>query len=217
MFEVTQVGSWPRSEKLLRALHDRQKGSITRAQFDRVADDEVRRCVAAQIEAGVDIVVDGEQRRDSFVSFVTEKVEGTKLMSLEETADDKKAFAKMLEAADVAPGSIRNPVCVGKLSRRDPLAVDDFKFVRTLTDLPVKMALPGPYLLIRTMWGPKFSKKFYPKPTDMADDVVRILREELIELRDAGCEFVQFDEPVLTEVVHSGKAQEGESFSRTFM
>ena len=217
MFEVTQVGSWPRSEKLLRALHDRQKGSITRAQFDRVADDEVRRCVAAQIEAGVDIVVDGEQRRDSFVSFVTEKVEGTKLMSLEETADDKKAFAKMLEAADVAPGSIRNPVCVGKLSRRDPLSVDDFKFVRTLTDLPVKMALPGPYLLIRTMWGPKFSKKFYPNPTDMADDVVRILRQELIELRDAGCEFVQFDEPVLTEVVHSGKAQEGESFSRTFM
>ena len=217
MFDVTQVGSWPRSEKLLHTLHDRQKGSITRAQFDRVADDEVRRCVQAQIEAGVDIVVDGEQRRDSFVSFVTEKVDGTKLMSLEETADDKKAFAKMLKAADVAPGSIRNPVCVGKLKRRDPLAVDDFKFVRSLTDRPVKMALPGPYLLIRTMWGPKFSKKYYPNPTDMADDVVRILRDELIELRDAGCEFVQFDEPVLTEVVHSGKAQEGESFSRTFM
>jgi len=67
------------------------------------------------------------------------------------------------------------------------------------------------------MWGPKFSRKHYAKPTDMADDVVGILRQELIELRDAGCEFVQFDEPVLTEVVHSGKAQEGESFSRTFM
>ncbi|MCZ7566103.1 MAG: hypothetical protein M5U08_21855 [Burkholderiales bacterium] len=51
----------------------------------------------------------------------------------------------------------------------------------------------------------------------MADDVVRVLRDELIELRDAGCAFVQFDEPVLTEVVHSGKEQEGESFSRTFM
>ena len=217
MFEVTQVGSWPRSEKLLGALHDRQQGRITRAQFDRVADDEVRRCVEAQVEAGVDIVVDGEQRRDSFVSFVTEKVDGTKLMSLEETADDKKGFAEMLKAADVKPGSIRNPVCVGKLARRDPLGVDEFKFVRSLTDRPVKVALPGPYLLIRTMWGPKFSKKYYPNPTDMADDVVRILKDELIALRDAGCNFVQFDEPVLTEVVHSGKAQEGESFSRTFM
>lgn len=217
MFEVTQVGSWPRSEKILRALEDRRKGNMARAQFDRVADDEVRRCVALQIEAGVDIVVDGEQRRDSFVSFVTEKIDGTKLMSLEETADDKKGFAEMLKAADVKPDSIRNPVCVGKLSRRDPLAVDEFKFVRSLTDRAVKIALPGPYLLIRTMWGPKVSKKAYPKPTDMADDVVRILRDELIELRDAGCDFVQFDEPVLTEVVHSGKAQEGESFSRTFM
>lgn len=217
MFDVTQVGSWPRSEKLLRALEDRRNGKMTRAQFDRVADDEVRRCVELQLDAGVDIIVDGEQRRDSFVSFVTEKVDGTKLMSLEETADDKKAFAEMLKNADVAPGSIRNPVCVGKLARRDPLAVDEFKYVRSLTDRPMKIALPGPYLLIRTMWGPKFSKKYYPKPTDMADDVVRILRDELIELRGAGCEFVQFDEPVLTEVVHAGKAQEGESFSRTFM
>lgn len=217
MFEVTQVGSWPRSEKILRALDERRRGSMTRAQFDRIADDEVRRCVDAQLEAGVDIVVDGEQRRDSFVSFVTEKVDGTKLMSLEETADDKTKFAKMLEDADVKPDSIRNPVCVGKLSRRDPLAVDEFKFVRSLTDRPVKIALPGPYLLIRTMWGPKFSKKYYAKPTDMADDVVGILRQELTELRDAGCDFVQFDEPVLTEVVHAGKAQEGDSFSRTFM
>jgi 5-methyltetrahydropteroyltriglutamate--homocysteine methyltransferase len=92
MFNVTQVGSWPRSEKLLGALEDRRNGKMTRAQFDRVADDEVRRCVEAQIEAGVDVVVDGEQRRDSFISFVTEKVEGTKLMSLEETATDKKSF-----------------------------------------------------------------------------------------------------------------------------
>jgi len=143
MFDVTQVGSWPRSEKLLRALEDRRKGQMTRSQFDRIADDEVRRCVEAQIEAGVDIVVDGEQRRDSFVSFVTEKVEGTKLMSMEETATDKKAFDEMLKAADVKPDSIRNPVCVGKLSRRDPLAVDEFKFVRSLTDKPVKIACRG--------------------------------------------------------------------------
>jgi 5-methyltetrahydropteroyltriglutamate--homocysteine methyltransferase len=217
MFDVTQVGSWPRSETLLRALHARQKGDLTRSEFDEVANGEVRRCVAAQVDAGVDIVVDGEQRRDSFVSFVTEKLDGTKLMSLEETADDKKAFEEMLKAADVKPGTIRNPACIGKLSRRDPLGVDEFKFVRSLTDLPVKIALPGPYLLIRTMWGPKVSKKAYAKPTDMADDVVGILRDELVELRDAGCEFVQFDEPVLTEVVHSGKTQEGESFSRTFM
>jgi len=217
MFEVTQVGSWPRSEGLLATLSDLQSGTITREEFDLVADGEVKRAVELQLEAGVDIVVDGEQRRDSFVSFVTEKVDGTKLMSLEETADGQEGFDEMLKVADVKRGTIRNPACVDKLSRRDPLAVDEFKFVKTLTDKPVKIPLPGPYLLIRSMWSPKLSKHFYPEPTDMADDIITILREELIALRDAGCEFVQFDEPVLTEVVHSGPNREGESFSRTFM
>jgi len=80
MFEVTQVGSWPRSRELLRALRDKQQGRMSRAAFEAVADGEVRRCVALQVEAGVDVVVDGEHRRDNFYSFVTDKLEGTRLM-----------------------------------------------------------------------------------------------------------------------------------------
>ena len=68
MFEVTQVGSWPRSRDMLRALRARQKGELSRQDFDRVADEEVRRTVRLQLEAGVDVVVDGEHRRDSFYS-----------------------------------------------------------------------------------------------------------------------------------------------------
>ena len=217
MFTVTQVGSWPRSRDLLRALRDKQQGRLNRAEFDAVADEEVRRCVALQVEAGVDVVVDGEQRRDNFYSFVTDKLDGTRLMSLTDTADDLDSFQEELAAADVAPDSILNPVCTGKMSRREPLAVDELKFVRDLTDRPVKVPLPGPYILIRSMWSPKFSREHYEAPTDMADDIVGILRDELIELRDAGADFVQFDEPVLTEVVFSGDDEEGESFSRKFM
>jgi len=217
MFQVTQVGSWPRSESLLAALTDFQAGRMTRAEFDRVADGEVRRAVKLQQEAGVEILVDGELRRDSFVSFVTEKLDGTRLMSLEDSADNQEGFSEELAAADVPPGSILNPVCVGKLSRRDPLAVDEHAFVKELTDQPIKVPLPGPYLLIRSMWSPKFSQDTYNEPTDMADDIIGILRDELIELRDAGCEFVQFDEPVLTEVVLSDDTEGGESFSRKFM
>ena len=217
MFPVTQVGSWPRSESLLAALSDHQQGRMSRAEFDRVADAEVRRAVELQVEAGVDIIVDGEQRRDNFVSFVTEKLDGTRLMSLTDSADNEDGFSEALAVADVTPDSIMNAVCVGKLERREPLAVDDYKFVRELTDRPIKVPLPGPYILIRSMWSPKFSRGAYAEPTDMADDIVSILRDELIELRDAGCEFVQFDEPVFTEVVFSEAAAESESFSRTFM
>ena len=63
-FPVTQVGSWPRTRGLLRALRDRQKGRMSRRDFEALADEEVRRCVAHQVDADVDIVVDGEQRRD---------------------------------------------------------------------------------------------------------------------------------------------------------
>ena len=140
-----------------------------------------------------------------------------RLISLTDSADDEESFSEELAAADVAPVSIMNAVCVGKLERREPLAVDEYKFVRELTDRPIKVPLPGPYILIRSMWSPKFTRDAYAEPTDMADDIVGILRDELIELRDAGCEFVQFDEPVFTEVVFSEEAKEGESFSRTFM
>ncbi len=214
-FSVTQVGSWPRSRDLLRALRDRQQGRLSRAEFDRVADGEVRRCVAAQLEAGVDVVVDGEQRRDNFYSFVTEKLAGTQLMSLAEmldTVEDKSGFEEMLDTLDVPASAIRNPTCVGRLERREPLAVEDLRFVQQLTDKPVKVTLPGPYLLTRSMWVGAFTGKAYPSKTVMGEDVVRILRDELIELRDAGAAFVQFDEPVLTEIVMSEECDR-----RTFM
>lgn len=214
-FTTTQVGSWPRSKQMLRALRDKRTGRMSRAEFDRVADEEVRRTVAIQERAGLDVLVDGEHRRDNFYSFVTEKMDGTRLMSLAEMLDemeDKSGFEEMLTTLDVPASAIRNPTCVGRLSRREPLALEDFRFVKSLTDRPVKITLPGPYLLTRSMWVGSYTKKAYGSQREMGDDVVRILREELLDLAAAGCEFVQFDEPVLTEVVMSG-----ECGRRTFM
>jgi 5-methyltetrahydropteroyltriglutamate--homocysteine methyltransferase len=152
------------------------------------------------------VVVDGEHRRDNFYSFVTDKLDGTRLMSLAElldTVEDKAAFDEMLSTLDVPAASIRNPTCTGRLERREPLAVEELRFVQQLTDRPVKVTLPGPYLLTRSMWVGAFSKTAYEDKTAMGDDVVRILRDELLELRDQGAAFVQFDEPVLTEIVMS--------------
>jgi 5-methyltetrahydropteroyltriglutamate--homocysteine methyltransferase len=215
MFTVTQVGSWPRSKDLLRALRARQKGEMTPQEFERLADGEVRRCVEAQVEAGVDLVVDGEQRRDNFYSFITDKLDGTRLMSLADmldTVDDKSSFEEMLTTLDVPASAIKNPTCVGKLARRQPLAVNELRFVQSLTDTPVKVTLPGPYLLTRSMWVGDFTGKHYADKTEMAKDVVRILHEELLDLKAAGAAFVQFDEPVLTEIVMSE-----ENGRRTFM
>ena len=134
------------------------------------------------------------------------------LAEMLDTVEDKAAFEEMLSTLDVPASAIRNPTCVGKLRRRESLAVDELKFVQQLTDLPVKVSLPGPYLLTRSMWVGAHSKAGYSDKSEMGEDVVQILRDELTELRDAGASFVQFDEPVLTEIVMSD-----ESGRRTFM
>ena len=214
MFTVTQVGSWPRSNKLLDALTDLQHDKLTREEFERVADDEIRRAVELQIEAGVDVVTDGEQRRDNFFSFVTDKLDGAKLMTLADLAEHPhfERTLRRLGKLDVPPESIKNVTCVGKLKRREPLAVHELKFVKNLTDKPVKVPLPGPYLLARSMWVEGFSDETYPTHEELADDIVGILREELTELAAAGAEFVQFDEPVLSDVVFSTKPGETKFF-----
>jgi methionine synthase II (cobalamin-independent) len=214
-FLTTQVGSWPRSRMMLKTLRDYQKSRIDRNAFNAVAEGEIRRTVELQEKAGLDILVDGEHRRESFYAFITNKVSGTQLMSLADMLDyveDKAEFEEMLRTMDMPASAVKNPTCTGKLSRRESLAGEDLRFLRTLTDKPVKITLPGPYLLTRSMWVGALTQKVYRNHKKMADDIVKILREELLELRDAGCDFVQFDEPVLTEVVMSEECER-----RTFM
>jgi 5-methyltetrahydropteroyltriglutamate--homocysteine methyltransferase len=214
LFPVTMVGSWTRSPELLRAQGRKQRGRIPVSEFERVADEAVLETLRLQEEAGVDLVTDGEQRRDNFYSFVAEKLDGVRLMSLAEMLDlveDKDGFERILQTLDVPAFSIRNPTCVGRIERRAPLALDEYLFLRRHTDRPIKVPLPGPYLLTRAMWVKEASRAAYPTKEDLAEDVVRILRQEVSELQDAGADFVQFDEPVLTELVFT------QGRTRTFM
>lgn len=214
LFPVTTVGSFPRPNDLLKALKARRRGDITRKQFESAADEAVRHVLKLQEESGVDIVTDGEQRRDNFYSFVSDKLDGVVMMTLAEMLDvveDKAGFEKILQTLDVPAYSISNPTCNGELERRESLAVEELAFVREHTDKPVKVPLPGPYLLTRAMWVPEVTGKIYDSKEDLGEDVVRILRQEAEELAAAGADFIQFDEPVLTELVFTSGA------TRTFM
>jgi 5-methyltetrahydropteroyltriglutamate--homocysteine methyltransferase len=214
LFPVTTVGSWPRPPAVSRALQDLRRGRIARADFDRVADGAVVDLLRLQGEAGCDLVTDGELRRDNFYSFVAGKLAGVRLMTLAEMLDvveDKAGFEKLLQTLDVPAYSISSPICIGPIERREPLTVDDLRFVRRHTDRPVKVTLPGPYLLTRAMFVPELTRAHYPTKEALAGDVVSLLRGELEELVAEGVEFVQFDEPVLTEVALAP------SRTRTFM
>lgn len=209
VYPVTVVGSWPRPAWLLQAMRRKDK-SLPEAR-----DEATLLAIKYQEDAGVDILSDGEQRRDNFYSFLADRIEGIRLMTMAdllEHVEDKAAFEGILSALDVPAFAIRNPTVVSRISVREPLALEDFRFLRRHTARPVKVALPGPYLLSRSMWVKSLSEGAYPTREALADDVVRILREELLALAREGCEVVQFDEPALTELVFAGK-----SATRTFM
>lgn len=118
--------------------------------------------------------------------------------------DDPEEFERELRALDVPAAEVRHPVVFGPLSRSRPLALHEFEFARACTSRPVKVALPGPYLLNRTTWLDCLRERPYQTREKLATDVIRVLREELHFLLAAGAALVQFDEPVLTEVVFTG-------------
>jgi 5-methyltetrahydropteroyltriglutamate--homocysteine methyltransferase len=209
LFPVTVVGSWPRPAWLLEAM---KRG---RADLPRLQDEATLLAVKYQEDAGVDIISDGEQRRDNFYSFICHRLDGIRLMTMAdllEYVEDKAAFETLLNALDVPAFAIKNPTVVGKLAPKESLVLEDFKFLRRHTRKPVKMTLPGPYLLSRSTWVKNLSDAAYPTRGALADDIVQILRDELQALAAAGVDMVQFDEPVLTELVFAGK-----SATRTFM
>jgi 5-methyltetrahydropteroyltriglutamate--homocysteine methyltransferase len=79
---VMGIGSWPRPPWMLRAIHDHIEGRMSDAEFDATAEDAIRLAIAAQLRAGVDVVTDGEQRRDNYASFVGSRLDNCQLIPL---------------------------------------------------------------------------------------------------------------------------------------
>ena len=210
------MGSWPRPRWLLEALHAHLEGRLDDATFEATADDAVRLALQGQLEAGVDVVTDGEQRRDNYASFVGARLDNCQLVPITDLlsyVSDPAEFERELKALDVPAGKVRHPAVFGPLSRRRPLAVHELEYLRGLITRPIKVALPGPYLLTRTMWMECVSDRAYADREALAHDVARVLREEIHFLLAAGAALVQIDEPILSEVVFGGSV----TGNRTFM
>jgi 5-methyltetrahydropteroyltriglutamate--homocysteine methyltransferase len=212
LFPVTVVGSWTRPDWLIQALRRRQAGEISAEDFNRIADDAVLAAIKYQEDAGVDIVSDGEMRRDNFYSFVVDKISGMRLMKLSELLDymkDRAGFEETLRALDVPAFAIKSPIAVDKVHETDTgIALDEAKFLRAHTKRQIKVPLPGPYLLTRSSWFEGLSDRAYPSREDLAKDIVRILRRECEALKSAGVDFIQFDEPSLSQVVYGDEAEQ---------
>jgi hypothetical protein len=213
-FSTSLIGSMPRSKKIM-ALNRRLKLDLDyEKEYEDLIKTETENLVKLQEKYSIDLITNGELARDNYVSFVADRIDGVVMMNMGdmlEYIEDKQAFEQILETLDVPSVSIKNAICNGVLKYNKSLVSDEIKFLKKITNSPVKATLPGPYLMTRSMWLPALSKKFYNSKEELGEDVIKILKQEIDNLVQAGVDVIQFDEPVLTEVVFS------EGKTRSFM
>lgn len=213
-FLTSLLGSMPRSKKLLTAKRKLNKGNIDLKTYQEILDEETKYVVELQENNYIDIITSGELNRDNYVSFIAERLDGVTMMSMADMFDyieDKQGFEQILEILDVPAISIKNAICTGKVKYNKPLVADEMIELKKLTDKKIKATLPGPYLITRSMWLPALSKQYYDSKDSLGEDIIKVLKEEIDSLAKIGIDVIQFDEPVLTEVVFS------EGKTRSFM
>ena len=149
-------------------------------QDDELVDgkrDALRLCLDDQVRAGIDIVSDGEQTRQHFVTTFIEHLSGVDF--------EKREVVRIRNRYDASV-----PTVVGEVSRQKPVFVEDAKILRKLTDRPIKWALPGPMTMIDTLYD-----NHYKSREKLAWEFAKILNQEAKELEAAGVDIIQFDEP----------------------
>ncbi|ELM6619837.1 methionine synthase [Vibrio fluvialis] len=139
--------------------------------------DALRVSLQEQQQAEIDIVSDGEQTRQHFVTTFIEHLSGV------DFENRKTVTIRNRYEASV-------PTVVGPVSRQKSVFVEDAKFLRQQTDKPIKWALPGPMTMIDTLYDDHYKSR-----EKLAWEFAKILNEEAKELEAAGMDIIQFDEP----------------------
>jgi 5-methyltetrahydropteroyltriglutamate--homocysteine methyltransferase len=189
LFPTTIVGSFPQPdwlidrEKLAGRFPPRTRAKelwrIPEPYLAQAQDDATIVAIRAQEEAGLDIVSDGEIRRESYSNRFATALEGVDLDN-PGTALDRSGH----------PNPV--PRIVGKIRRRHAVEVDDLKFLRAHTDRMVKITVPGPFTMTQ-----QAQNDYYPSEAEAAMDYAVAVNAEIRDLFAAGADVVQIDEPYM--------------------
>jgi len=184
------VGSLLRPPELLVARERRERGELTPAEFKRIEDAAVDAALRLQEEAGLDVVTDGEMRRLSFQSQMTEAVDGFGEWSL-----DAFLWGEW-HSEELGDMNVERPrlAVESPLRRRRFLSAEEFTYARGRTDRVLKVTLPSPSLFAN-FWDPDRSTSAYASLEEFLVAVAEILREEVDELVRLGATYVQLDAP----------------------
>lgn len=139
--------------------------------------DALRVSLQEQQQADIDIVSDGEQSRQHFVTTFIEHLSGVDF--------ERRKTVKIRDRYDASV-----PTVVDKVSRLKPVFIEDAKFLRQQTNKPIKWALPGPMTMVDTLYDDHYHSR-----EKLAWEFAKILNQEAKELEAIGVDIIQFDEP----------------------
>jgi|SRR3990172_137164 len=179
------VGSLLRPDYLKEARKKRSSGELSHVDFKKIEDRAVNEALALQIEAGLDVISDGEMRRYAFFGHLIDAVEGY---------DKFGGWAIPFHDDQGNELVFKRPVVISKLRRIRPLCEEEFTYLRALTDHPAKVTLISAQQAA-AYYDAEKSKGAYATIDAYLADLVDILRTEVEELIRLGCTYIQVDAP----------------------
>jgi methionine synthase II (cobalamin-independent) len=191
-FRADQVGSLLRAPEL-RAAHEKSlQGQYGAAALRELQDRCIRDVIRLQESVGLHAITDGEYRRTSFHADFIEKLDGAKAAGRLDVKDTVSGFDEK-NADRGKPFAPRAFSITGKLRHARPIEVDNFRFVQANTRRTAKQTMPSPTMLLRGGRA-AVSKEAYPDLAELRADIATVYREELRQLGEAGCRYVQLDD-----------------------
>jgi len=183
---TTVVGNYPkipnkpRPARLRNAINKRDRGGLTTEELDRVYDEVTAEVIQEQIDAGIDIVTDGQVHWDDDQTYVMRGLKGVEIGALERYMDTNTYY--------------RQPEIVGDISWQKPILVRDFEFARSKSSKPVKAIITGPYTLAALSLD-----KHYNNSEKLVLAIAEALREEVKALAAAGADRIQVNDPMIVK------------------
>lgn len=183
-FRADHIGSLLRPAALRQAFQQHRNGSLDDAAFRKIQDASIRDVLKLQESAGLEVVTDGEFRRHTYWARFAERTAGFTIKKAVQTFHDSSGEEHEFFA----------PYAEAKLKRAQPIAVDEFEFVKANTLRTPKITLPSPSTLHFYRCSDFADPGAYENAQAFFRDLGQVYREEIADLAMAGCEYVQLDE-----------------------
>lgn len=166
---------------------------------DAIIERGVAQVLADQVEAGIDIPTDGEVPRENYIHYHCRHLNGFDFTNL-----TNKSLRNGAYSADL-------PTINDKVSARDAFLANDYLTAQKYCDRPVKITLPGPMTISDTN-----ANEYYDDPAELGRDLADALNQEVLALAEAGCKYIQIDEPLFARKPEAALSYGMQNLERAF-